>query len=108
MQRHVIALIMLLAIGLHGSLAAFAAIAPAQSDCKTSAQSYDVTDKSCCPSGVHTTSCCSDACPAAVAAAVTASPASLIWHSRTVLVLQLGTATFFSRGDSPLTRPPIL
>jgi hypothetical protein len=109
MKRQLIALIMILAIGLQGSLAAFGAATPVmQSDCQTAAESQDVTAKSCCPSGVHTASCCSDACPAAATAAVSASPTSLILHSRTAPVLQVGTASFLSRGDSPLIRPPIL
>ena len=109
MKRQLIALAMMFAIGLQGSLTAFAAGIPVmQSDCQTSAESQDVADKSCCPSGVHTASCCSDACFAAVPAAVGASPTSLIWHSRTLPVLQVGAAAFFSRGDSPLIRPPIL
>jgi hypothetical protein len=108
MKRQLIALMMILALGLQGSLVAFAAAPLMQSDCQTSAQSQDVADKSCCPRGVHTTSCCSDACPAALAAAVAASSTPLIWDNRTAPALQFGTAFFLSRGDSPLIRPPIL
>jgi hypothetical protein len=109
MKRQLIALIVILAIGLQGSLVAFAAAATLmQSDCQTTVQGQHAADKSCCPSGVHTTSCCSDACPAALAVVTTASPAFLVWYCRTAPTLQLGTAAFFSRGDSPLIRPPIL
>jgi hypothetical protein len=109
MKRQLIALIVILALGLQGSLVAFAAAGLLmQSDCQSSAQTQDVADKSCCPRGVHTTSCCSDACPAAVAAAVAASPAPLIWDNRTTPALRFGTPFFLSRGDSPLIRPPIL
>jgi hypothetical protein len=109
MKRQLIALAMILAIGLQGSLAAFAAEIPVgQSDCQTSGESQNAADKACCPSGVHAASCCSDACLSAATAAVSASPTPLIWHSRTAPVLQVGTAAFFSRGDSPLIRPPIL
>jgi hypothetical protein len=109
MKRQLIAVIMILGLGLQGSLAAFAAAAPLmQSDCQTSRQTQDVADKSCCPRGVHTTSCCSDACSAAVAATVAASPAPLIWDNRTTPALRFGTPFFLSRDDSPLIRPPIL
>jgi hypothetical protein len=108
MKRQLIALMMILALGLQGSLVAFAAAPLMQSDCQTSAQSQDVADKSCCPRGVHTTSCCSDACPAALAVAVSASSSPLIWDNRTAPAVQFGTAFFLSRGDSPLIRPPIL
>jgi hypothetical protein len=109
MKRQLIALMMILALGLQGSLVAFAAAAPLmQSDCQTSVQTQEVADKSCCPRGVHTTSCCSNACPAAVTAAVAASPAPLIWDSGTTPALRFGAARFLSRGDSPLIRPPIL
>jgi hypothetical protein len=109
MKRQLIALAMILAVGLQGSLTAFAAGIPVmQADCQTSAESQSVADKACCPSGAHTASCCSDACLAAATAAVSASPTSLIWHNRTAPVLQVGAPAFFSRGDSPLIRPPIL
>jgi|SRR5882757_8480403 len=107
MTRQFVALILMLAIGLQGSLAAFAAGAPGQSDCQTTAESHaGASHTSCCPSGSHMASCCLDACPTAVA--VTASSAALVWHRRATSVLQLHTTTFSSRGDSPLIRPPIL
>jgi hypothetical protein len=106
-KRQLITLIVMLAMGLQGSLIAFAGATPLmQSDCQTSADSQDVTQKSCCPSGIHTASCCLDACLADVA--IAASPASLVSYSGTVPAPQLHIATFFSRGDSPLIRPPIL
>jgi hypothetical protein len=107
MKRQLIALIMILAIGLQGSLTAFAAGTPLmQSDCQTSADSQDIAQKSCCPSGLHTAGCCQDACVAVIA--IAASPASLAWYGRTAPPAQLRISTFFSRGDSPLIRPPIL
>jgi len=107
MKRQFITFVVMLAIGLQGSLIAFAGTAALmQSDCQTSADSQDFAQKSCCPSGIHTASCCLDACLADVA--IAASPASLAWYSGTVPVPQLRIAAFFSRGDSPLIRPPIL
>jgi tRNA splicing ligase len=106
MKRQLIALIVMLALGLQGSLVALAAIAPQMADCQTPVESQDVAHKSCCPSGIHTASCCLDACLSAVA--VTMSPASMVWNGRTVRALLFRTATFSSRGDSPLIRPPIL
>jgi hypothetical protein len=106
MKRQLIALIVMLALGLQGSLVALAAAAPQVADCQTPAQSQDVAHKPCCPSGLHTASCCLDACPSGVA--VTASPASLVWYGRTVRALLFLTANFSSRGETPLIRPPIL
>jgi len=107
MTRQFVALILMLAIGLQGSLAAFAANSLGQSDCQTTAESQaGGSHRSCCPSGSHMANCCLDACPTAVAA--TTSSAALVWHRRATSVLQFQTTTFSSRGDSPLIRPPIL
>jgi hypothetical protein len=107
MKRQLIALIVMLALGLQGSLVAFAAAsALMSSDCASSAASQDTSHKSCCPSGLHTASCCLDACVATVA--ITMSPATLVWYGRTAPALQFRSASFSSRGDSPLIRPPIL
>jgi hypothetical protein len=107
MKRRLIALALILAIGLQGSLTAFAAGIPVlQSDCQTSAESQGVAAKSCCPSGVHTTNCCLDTCVAVVAA--TASPVTLVLREPMVSAVHFRAASFFSRGDSPLIRPPIL
>jgi hypothetical protein len=107
MKRQLIALIVMLAIGLQGSMVAFAAVAPLmQPDCQISTESQDVAHKSCCPSGLHAASCCLDACLAAVA--ITASPTILVWYRLKAPTLQFQTVSFSSRGDSPLIRPPIL
>src|ERR1700675_2763713 len=107
MTRQLVALILMLAVGLQGSVAAFAASAPGQSDCQAAAESQaGVSHTSCCPSGSHTSNCCLDACPAAIA--VTATSAAIVWYRRTASFLQFHTTTFSSRGDSPLIRPPIL
>jgi hypothetical protein len=106
-KRQLIALIVILALGLQGSLVAFAAASASMpSDCASSAASQDTSQKSCCPKGLHPASCCLDACVATVAVAM--SPATLIWYRRTAPALQFRTASFSSRGDSPLIRPPIL
>jgi hypothetical protein len=107
MTRQVVALILMLAVGLQGSLAAFSASALGQSDCQTTAEGHvGASHTSCCPSGSHMANCCQDACPTAVA--VTTSSAALVWYRHTASVLQFRTTTFSTRGDSPLIRPPIL
>lgn len=108
MKRQLIAVIVMLGIGLQGSLVAVAAAsASMRSDCATAAASQsDPSHTSCCPSGLHTASCCLDACLATVA--VAASPTPLVWNDRTAPALQSHTTSFSSRGDSPLIRPPIL
>jgi len=107
MKRQLIALIMILAIALQGSLTAFAVgTAAMQSDCQTSADSQDIAQKACCPSGLHSVGCCLDSCVAVIAIAT--SPVSLAWYGRAAPPAQLRISTFFSRGDSPLIRPPII
>jgi hypothetical protein len=107
MTRQFVVLILMLVIGLQGSLAAFAANFLVQSDCQTTAESQaGGSHTSCCPSGSHMANCCLDACPTAVA--VTASSAALVWHRRATSILQFHTTIFSSRGGSPLIRPPIL
>ena len=108
MKRQLIALIVMLAIGLQGSLAAFAAVTPwMQPDCQTATEMIgsDASPKPCCPSGSHMLSCCLDVCVSTTA--VPTAPQALIWYGRTTLDLNFPTATFSSRDDSPLTRPPI-
>jgi hypothetical protein len=105
MKRQLTALILMLAMGMQGSLVAFAAVQPLrQSDCQASRAA---PHNSCCPGGgSHAASCCLDACLAAVA--LPALPASLVSYSRPASEPHFGTVNFFSRGDSPLIRPPIL
>jgi hypothetical protein len=106
MKRQIIALLVILAIGLQGSVSALASAAM-QYDCTTAAVSQsDHPQKSCCPSGQHSPSCCLDAC--VIAVGISASPAFSIWHGLTAQTLQFRLMTFSSRGDSPLIRPPIL
>jgi len=106
MKRQLIALIVMIALGLQGSMIAFAGAQPMQSGCQSTSSNQDAALKSCCPSGLHTASCCLDACVAAMAIAV--SPLSLVWYGRTGSALQFRSTSFSSRGDSPLIRPPIL
>jgi hypothetical protein len=108
MKRQLVALILLLAVTLQGSLVAFAGVSgPMSSDCATSVASASQAEDSCCPSGTHTVSCCQDACPAI--AAVLGSPlVSIIWNARSEMALPFHIETFSTRGDSPLIRPPIL
>jgi len=110
MKRQLVALIVMLAIGLQSSVAAFAGISPIMStDCQSAAISHaDASQDSCCPKGQRTMSCCLEACAGAVAGAVTMTPRAMNWHGHATLLPQFRTTHFSSRGDSPLIRPPIL
>ena len=110
MKRQLIALIAMLAIGLQGSLAAFAGISPLMStDCQTAAISHsDASQDSCCPKGQRSMSCCLEDCAGTVAGAVTVIPQVLNWLGSATLLPQFRTTHFSSRGNSPLIRPPIL
>jgi hypothetical protein len=104
MKRQLIAVILMLAVGLQGSIAAFAATSPSMStDCQSS--SSDAKD-ACCPKGQFAMSCCLDLC--LINVGVTVSPATLAWYVRPAAILPARISTFSSRGDSPLIRPPIL
>jgi hypothetical protein len=108
MKRELIALILMIAIGLQGSMAAFASTSPLMSaDCQTTAMAHsDASQDSCCPKGQHAMSCCLDLCLSTVGA--TASPIVLTIFTAPA-DLQVATSSIFSsRGDSPLIRPPIL
>jgi hypothetical protein len=108
MKRQLIVLVVMIAIGLQSSVVAFAATSPVMTtSCETAAISHsDASQKSCCPSGLHTMNCCLDACLTAVGIIV--SPAPTMWYGRTARALPFHASTFSSRGDSPLIRPPIL
>jgi hypothetical protein len=110
MKRQLIALIVMLAIGLQGSVVAFAGISPLMStDCQTSLVSQAVASQdSCCPKGQHAMGCCLEACVGTVACAVTTTPQVLNRVGSTTLLPQFLSTRFSSRGDSPLIRPPIL
>jgi hypothetical protein len=108
MKRELIALILMLGIGLQGSIAAFAATSPLLStDCQTTAMAHsDALQDSCCPKGEHAMSCCLDLCLSTVGVIV--SPATLAAFASPARLLTAKPAIFSSRGDSPLIRPPIL
>jgi len=110
MKRQLIALIVMLTIGLHRPVIAFAGISPLMStDCQSTVVSHsDATQDSCCPKGQHTMGCCLEACVGAVAGAVTTTPQVLNWRGSATLLPQFLSTRFASRGDSPLIRPPIL
>jgi hypothetical protein len=59
MKSQLIAVIVMLAIGLQGSVVAFAGTSPLMStDCQTAAISHSgASQDSCCPKGQHTMSC---------------------------------------------------
>jgi hypothetical protein len=107
MKRELIALILMLAIGLQGSLAALAATSPSiPAVCQTAAAAHaDAVRDSCCPKGQYAMSCCLDLCLSTVG--TIASPISLIWFDRPSEAAATKSAIFSSRGDSPLIRPPI-
>jgi hypothetical protein len=109
MKRQFLAAIVVLAIGLQGSMVAFAGISPLMSaDCQTAAISHaDAAQDSCCPKGQYSVHCCLEACTGTVAGAVM-TPQALNWLGSATLLLQFSSTDFFSRGDSPLIRPPIL
>jgi hypothetical protein len=108
MIRQLILVTLMLAIGLQGSLTAFAATSPLMStDCQTTAISRsEMSQDSCCPKGQHAISCCLDLCLSNVS--VTVSPAGLNWYSRAVMAPPVLASSFTSHGDSPQIRPPIL
>jgi hypothetical protein len=110
MKRQFIALIVMLAIGLQGSVVAFAGISPLMStDCQTAAISHsDAAQDSCCPKGQHSMSCCLDACAGTVAGAAAVIPQALNFLGSPSLLPQFRSTHLSSRGDSPLIRPPIL
>ncbi|HEV7612663.1 MAG TPA: hypothetical protein VGO37_12345 [Steroidobacteraceae bacterium] len=110
MKRQLIALIVILVVGLQGSVVAFAGISPLMlTGCATAAIPHsDASQDSCCPRGQHTASCCLEACAGTVAGAVTAVPHALNWLGSATLLPHSRTTHFSSRGDSPLIRPPIL
>jgi len=108
MKAQLIAVILMLAIGLQGSVAAFAATSTLMStDCQATASLLsDASQDSCCPKGHRAMSCCLDLCLSNVG--VTVSPAASVWYARSASALPAQTSIFSSRGDSPLIRPPIL
>jgi hypothetical protein len=110
MKRQLIALIVMLAISLQGSIVAFAGISPSMAThCQTAGNSYSAASQdSCCPSGQHTMSCCLQVCVGTIAGAVTTTPQVLSWLGFATLLPQSLATRFSSRGDSPLIRPPIL
>jgi len=107
MKRELIALILMLAIGLQGSIAALAATSPLMStDCQTTAAAHpDALQDSCCPKGERALSCCLDLCLSTAGATV--SPPALAWFASPAELLTAKPSIFSSRGDSPLIRPPI-
>jgi hypothetical protein len=106
MKRQLIAIIVVLAIALQGSVFAFAGTAI---DCRIAGISHATASQdSCCPKGQHTMSCCLEACVSTVPGAVTTTPEVPSWLGFTTLLPQSLATRFSSRGDSPLIRPPIL
>ena len=110
MKCQFIAIIVMLAIALQGSVIAFAGISPLMStDCQTAAISHsDASQDSCCPKGQHSMNCCLEACAGTIAGAATVLPQELNWLGSATLLPQFRTTHFSSRGNSPLIRPPIL
>ncbi len=75
MKRQLIAIIVMLAIALQGSVVAFAGTS---THCQIAGASHAATSQdSCCPKGQHTMTCCLAACVGTVAGAVTTTPQAL-------------------------------
>jgi hypothetical protein len=109
MKCRLITLIVMLAIGLQGSVVAFAGTSSLMAHCQTSAGSHpNASQDCCCPGGQHTMSCCLDACMGTIAGVVTTTPQALNWLGSAALLPQFLSIRFSSRGVSPLIRPPIL
>jgi hypothetical protein len=108
MKRELIALILMLAMGLQGSMAAFAATAlSTPAACQTTAMAHSAASQdSCCPKGQRAMSCCLDLCLSTVGAAM--SSVAITLSSAPASLQAARPPIFFSRGDSPLIRPPIL
>jgi hypothetical protein len=108
MKRELIALILILVIGLQGSMAAFASTSPLKStDCQTTAMAHaDASQDTCCPKGQRAMSCCLDLCLSTLGATV--SPTALALIATPAKLQAVNSSIFISRGDSPLIRPPIL
>jgi hypothetical protein len=108
MKREFVALILMLALSLQGSLVAFAATSPLMSaDCQSTAATHaDAAQDSCCPKNQHAMSCCLDLCLSTLGATV--SPIAFTWFDRPSEPVAIKAAIFSFRGDSPLIRPPIL
>jgi hypothetical protein len=108
MKRQLVSLILIFAICLQGSVAAFAATAPLMStDCQATATDHSgAPQNSCCPKSHRAMSCCLDLCLSTVGAVV--SPMALTWFIPPTELQASKPAIFSSRGESPLIRPPIL
>ena len=104
MRRQIIGLVLILAVCLQTAPVLFAAVRQMPSECQTVSEVH--SEKSCCPSGVHTTNCCLDAC--LMAGSVSAASLPLVWMGHSTFDPQFQGSAFSSRGDAPLIRPPIL
>jgi hypothetical protein len=108
MQRQLIAILVLLALVLQGSLVTLAApSAGAGAACPMgiSVSAMSGEQESCCAHQAHVTSCCLDECAAVVA--VPPSAAHLTWQAFSQPLLPSLNATLVSRDEAPLIRPPI-
>jgi hypothetical protein len=103
-MRQIIALVLMFAVCLQTAPTLFAAAPQMPSECQTASEVH--SDRSCCPGGVHTASCCLDAC--LMAASVSAPSLPLVWNGHSAFDPQFQDSAFSSRGDAPLIRPPIL
>ncbi len=107
MKRELIALILMIAVSLQGSMVASASISPLTSaDCHTSATSHaDAALDSCCPKGQRAMSCCLDLC--LETAGATMSPTGLTLFAGPAELQAAKSPLFCSRSDPLLIRPPI-
>jgi hypothetical protein len=104
MKRQAIAILVLLALVLQGSMAAFAfPSAGAGKACPMGISASSA--KSCCAHHAHVTNCCLDECASIIAMPL--ATASLTWQAFSQPVLPSEKAALASRDDAPLIRPPI-
>lgn len=108
MKRELMALLLMLAVGLQGSMTAFAATSPSMpAHCQTTAVAHSgASQDSCCSKSPHAINCCLDLCPSGVSA--TMFPVAFAFLALPVTLHAAKPPIFVSRGDSPLIRPPII
>jgi hypothetical protein len=102
MNRRVVALLLVLAIGLQGPILAYAAVATATtvSDCKPDTGS----SSSCCPQGLLPGLCCAGGL---VFTGVPSTPVTSLMLPLHLLPAASGSEPFATERPAPLLRPPI-
>lgn len=104
MKRQMVAILVLLALVLQGSAAAFATPSGG-ADAICTMGIGDGSTQSCCTHHSHVTSCCLDECASVMAAPFATT--HFTWIAFSPTVLPSNNAELVSREDAPLIRPPI-